>query len=336
VVKEVFPRKFFPPPQRDKAGRVKWNFMEEPLQKKMMEIEGASSEALRRALANDLTKDFISSLYYKATRNPPENITIEFKGETRSGKSTGGIMLAKLISYWWDKEFTVKNILPNQSELLHRLKDAEYGETFLVDEQIQEAYGEGTYRETEQLSMNLNICAKRCINIIFIYPPHFIMRNAPYGLETIAKDVKSKYIKCYYHDLRRKAFGFGGTWPHGVVYLPKFQDSYYQELPKSKWSKIRAKNFSEKHYDFDSQLEEDYEVKKDGWITEITNLDAGMRNKVKQEIAEKLAIDPKFLELKKQGKREAYLQIMINKGTFMEMAKTELASVVDMAMVLAS
>jgi hypothetical protein len=340
---EIFPRDIFVEPKteitRDNGGRPvtkpKFNFSEEPLHKKLLELEAVNSDSLRRAINNDLTIDFIKSLHYKATRTPPENINIEIKGQTRSGKSTVGITLGILISRWWGHEFTIDNILPNQGELLYKLKDAKYGETFLVDEQTPETYGEGILRETSQLGSNLNICAKKCNNLIFIYPPNFVSRNSPFGLEAIAKDTLNKYVKCFYYDLRRKEYG-GTQIPRGYVVLPKFRNTKYKNLSKSKWSERRLANWEEKHYDYDSFLEEEYEGKKDSWIKDVRNMDASVRDKKKHELATILADDDKFLSIRRNGEKEAYVLLLVNSGQVIEMTRSEIKTVVDMANVIAT
>jgi hypothetical protein len=332
IRERIFPREFFHEPPKKADGSPDWNFMEEPLNKKLLEQEMQTQDSLRKAISNNLTEEFFTSLYYKVARKPPENITIEIKGETRSGKSSVGIFLSKLISHWWNKEFTVNNIMANQGELLYKLKDAEFGSTWLVDEQTPEDVGEGAYTQAGSLLKCLNIGAKKCLNMIFIYPPRFVMRNAPFGLEIIAKDTTSRYIKVWFHDLRRKNYGYGGIWPHGFVYIPKYIDRHYQE--SSAKSPFRKMNLKERGSDFDSQLEEDYEQKKDAWIEDIVSLDAGVRNKKKEEISEMLADDPVFLKQKNSALREAYLQMLINRGKVMELARTEFATVVNMAKIL--
>jgi hypothetical protein len=333
--REVFPKELFVSPLKDKGGKPLWKWEEEPINKRLLNREAQESEALRKALSTDLTADFIKSLYHKVTRTPSENINIEVKGETRSGKSSVGIFLAKLISYWWGHEFTPESVLPNQGVLLERLKDAEYGETFLIDEQTPETYGEGILRETEQLGMCLNITAKQCNNLIFIYPPSFTSRNSPYGLETLAKDVHNKYIKLFYHDLRRKQFGFGGIWPQGFITLPKYQEEDYQVLPKSKWSKRRVSNQEQKGYDFDSLFEETYEAKKDEWVKAVRELDSSVRMKIKEDVSIKLADDEKFMSLKTFGQKEAYVLLQINRKNIQDFARSEIKTIVDMATVIA-
>ena len=329
----MMPRTLFPPPVRFN-GKIVSHWNRDDLREKVEAIDIQNSESYRKALQTDFSKAFISTIYKKAISVPPENINLEIKGETRSGKSSVGIFLAKLISYWWDLEFTEDNILANQSELLYKLKEAKYGETFVVDEQTTTAFGEGVIRETEQLGMNLNICAKKCNNLIFIYPPHFTGRNAPFGLEVVSKDFHNKYIKAYYHDLRTKSFGFGGMYPRGYIILPKYQDVDYQKKPIGKWDEERLSHFKEAGYDYDSGLEQRYEKKKDSWINDIRDLDVGVREKKKEDFAVELSSDDRFLALKSKGMREAYVKILINRKKFIELTKGEIESVVNMACVL--
>lgn len=330
-MKELRPRELFPR-RNSKGWRMNWT--EYPLTTKVLNMEAQNSPALQRAMRLDLTEEFIKTLYAKATNSPPENITIEIKGQTRSGKSTLGIFLCKLISYWWGLDFTVDNILPNQTELLYRLKDAKYGETFLVDEQLPEDFGEGIVRESGQLLKNLNICAKKCNNLVFVYPQHFTSRNAPFGLETFAKDTQNKLIKAWYHDLERKSFGFAGVYPRGYIIVPKYVDEDYKKIKKERWSKKRKDNFAERGYDFDSLLEEQYEEKKDAWIEEVRSLDGSMREQKKLELASELANDDFFMKLSSKGKKEAFLKMKIARGEFMELTVGEIESVVSMAAVL--
>ena len=81
-------------------------------------------------------------------------------------------------------------------------------------------------------------------------------------------------------------------------------------------------------------VQEEYEGKKDLWIEDVRNMDAGVRDKKKTELATKLSEDDSFMSLKSNGQKEAYVQLLINKGKIIEMAKTEMKTVVDMALVL--
>jgi len=63
-------------------------------------------------------------------------------------------------------------------------------------------------------------------------------------------------------------------------------------------------------------------------------MDASIRNRHKQEIALSIALDPKFKMLKTNLQRDAYIQILVNTGKIMELAKTEISSVASMAQVM--
>lgn len=301
----------------------------------MLNLEKARSlDILAPALQRDLTERFFHTLWYKVKQKPPENINIEIKGQPRSGKSSGAIFLYIWLSEAWGYEPTVENILPNQSELLFRLKDAKFGETFVVDETRPESYGEGVLTEQEQLGTNIDICAKKCNNLIFIFPPRFLGRSSAYGLETLGKDNVNKWNKFFLYDIgERRALGFS-MFPIGYVTIPKYIDDKYVNLPMKKWSEKRLKNFKEKAYDYDSQFEEDYEEKKDLGIESVRRMDGSFRNKMKEELAEKLLEDEGFVKLKKRSLRIAYLQIKMNRGELMDMSKSEMVSLVDMAEVL--
>ena len=54
------------------------------------------------------------------------------------------------------------------------------------------------------------------------------------------------------------------------------------------------------------------------------------RNKIKEDYAQNLADDSLFHELSNK-ERSAYVQLKINSGDFMEMAKTEIETIVSMA-----
>jgi len=315
-----------------KPRKPPFKFKQEPLADSILSEEvRRSPEILGRALNTDYTERFFNNMWYKVHQRPPENVNIEIKGQTRSGKSTSGLFLYIWLCKAYDIEPTVDNILANQSELLYKLKDSKYGESFLVDEQTPETYTEGILAESEQLSKNINICAKKCNNLIFICPPKFMARAAPFGLSTIGKDIENNWNKCFLYDLSdRRTVGWANI-PMGYVLIPKYIDKKYFEKPREKWSDGRLQTYLEKGYEYMSQLEEDYEAKKDIWIEEVRALSGNMRNKRKEELAEELADDPIFLELKRVPEKEAYIQMKINHGEFMEMAKTEITTLVHMA-----
>lgn len=322
----VFPEDLF------RKAKSELEFTQEPLKDEILRIEQSKSpEILGRALSNDMTRLFFKSLWFKIHQNPPENITLEIKGGTRSSKSTNAIFIYVWLSRAWGYEPVVGNILANQAELLYKLKDSRYGETFIVDEQTPETYSEGIIAETEQLGNNLNICAKKCNNIIFIFPTRFTIRGAPYGLETMGRDVKNKWNKCFLYDLgERRAMGFS-NFPMGYVTIPKYVDEKYAFTPQAKWNPARLENYKEKGYDFDSLLEEEYEEKKNEWIEDVRKISGSMRNKIKDKYAYDLSQDLGFTGLTSKTTRMAFVQMKVNRGGFMEMSKNEMETIVGMA-----
>lgn len=325
MLSSPMPREIFHKPKTD------FNFKQEPLAEKLINYEIARSpDTLGRAMTTDLTPYFFQNLFHKVNQKPPENINLEIKGQTRSGKSTDGLTIYVWECKAYGYEPTVENILPNQAELLYKLKDARFGESYLIDEQTPETYTEGISAEAEQLGKNLNICAKMCNNLTFIFPPKFTIKSSPYGLETIGKDTTNFWNKCLLYDLSdRRLLGFSAM-PMGYVLIPKFLDKKYYQKPREKWSEKKLQTYINRGYEYLSQLEEDYETKKDIWIEEVRSLSGNSRNKIKEEYAQTLADDLLFSSLSNK-ERSAYVQIKINAGEFMEMAKTEIETIVSMA-----
>ena len=63
MIKEIFPEELFKRPKAKPDGNPDWHFMEEPLNKRLIEQDIQNSDALRRALNTNLTEDFFSSIY---------------------------------------------------------------------------------------------------------------------------------------------------------------------------------------------------------------------------------------------------------------------------------
>lgn len=88
------------------------------------------------------TKLFFEFLDYKTRYR--ENIGVEVKGGTRTGKSTVGIAIDRYIAHLTGVPFTLWHACANEIEYLEKLKtpDLTYGSSFLIDEQslsIEEA-----------------------------------------------------------------------------------------------------------------------------------------------------------------------------------------------------
>jgi len=170
-----------------------------------------------------------------------ENIIIEIKGYTRSGKSSVGITIAKLISYLTGKEFTQYQICRNESEYQQKIKlwsklRKTFNTVWVVDEQKETHVGVGSYAEmTLQEDIN-NIVAIENIHTIWIHPPHFVGRNSLVGLETYGRNFEHRITRCIMYDLHEnKKVGI----PMGLVFIPIFRDKSFEEkYVEKKWEQV--------------------------------------------------------------------------------------------------
>jgi len=309
--------------------KVDAEFKIDPVRDMIMQENQRNNPQWRKSYNTNYTDRFVDALKFKVEYK--ENLNIEIKGDTRSGKSTGGMLLGLMVSSMWKMPFSIENICEDQSALIKKLETAEFGETFLVDEQKGELFGEGVNREAQQLGDIQNICAKNCNNMIWIYPTRFNSRRGQHGLEAYGKDTENKFVRFLYYDMR--GGGDQYFYPKGVVELPKFIEKAYVNLPRGKWSDYRKKIFDEGRPQMDSWLEEEYEIKKDAWINEVLKRQGSSRYKEMNDMAEELANDPDFVmyATKKRKYAESYIYDKVVKQELPELTLTEFQKLLDFA-----
>ena len=114
-------------------------------------------EDTRVKLNRNLTTLFNSWLDNKLIAK--ELAKINIKGEVRSGKSLIGLkILNKLTNFYPEKKFDVDHqVCANQKEYRQKVSNAEFGSSFLVDENAFSNVGLGSMTETQQLKDVLNM-----------------------------------------------------------------------------------------------------------------------------------------------------------------------------------
>jgi hypothetical protein len=176
-----------------------------------------------------------------------ENIIMEIKGHTRSGKSIVGISIGKLITklvnhyFKLNRQFKQFNVCKNESEYFQKIrfankKGVSFNSTWVVDEQKETHTGVGSYSElTLQEDIN-NIVAIECIHTIWIHPPHFVGRNALVGLETYGKNKEYRVTRCIMYDLHEnQKVGV----PMGLAYIPVIDDPEFEgKYIEKKWEQV--------------------------------------------------------------------------------------------------
>jgi len=217
-------------------GSLKW--MIDPIQSYTIQLKKQKLRAYAEALSRNLTGLYFQFLEYKVKLK--ENISIECKGVTRSGKSTAMISSAKYVQRFTGVKFKPDFMCPNEQYFIDKVKNGVDNQSLVVDEQLETHVGIGSYREMQYIEDLNNIIAKRCIHCFWIHPPDFVGRNAFYGLETAGRNFKHKLTKLLLYDLTSKTFG-ASSIPLGFVIIPKYNDPEFEE----KYEKIKDKHIEE-------------------------------------------------------------------------------------------
>lgn len=112
-------------------------FEVDPVQDDQIRDACARNSGFAELLFRDKTGLFFDFLEYKVKYR--ENITLEVKGQTRSGKSTLAIAVCMFIANLNGVPFEFKNICANEIEYLQKVKSDEFedGSVFLIDEQTE-------------------------------------------------------------------------------------------------------------------------------------------------------------------------------------------------------
>lgn len=133
-----------------------------------------------------------------------ENVSLNAKGTTRSGKSLGMLSISDdILSNYQNKEFNPDYIISaNQKEFRQKLKNADFGDIQQIDENAFANVGMGSVTEMQQLKDIQNIIAKKNIHTIYITPRVFLETNANIGLSTWGKDPKNWLSRFLLYDLR--------------------------------------------------------------------------------------------------------------------------------------
>jgi len=172
------------------------NFIEDVFDKKVRDQIAQYDPIYRASLYFDSTTDFNKWLNDK--RSIKKNTSINIKGDTRGGKSLVGLKIADNNSRYYNKPFKIDYIVcGNQREYRMKLDKAEFGDSFLIDENAFANVGEGTNAESQQLKDIQNIIAKKNIHTIYITPRQFLDTGAKMGLEyhsTAYNDWLSKFL----------------------------------------------------------------------------------------------------------------------------------------------
>lgn len=119
----------------------------------------------------------------------------------------------------------------------------------------------------------------------------------------------------------------GLATPLGYIIVGKVQDPKYQQLPEDKWSKYRLENkYKLKRTDFDSMLEESYEIKKDTWIEKEKDRDFGYHHEERFKLGVWLGQQKLFQEQKTKAQKN-----VLARNIFKDLTTAEVEELVEIA-----
>jgi len=120
--------------------------------------------------------------------------------KTRSGKSLTCLKIGDIIlndSDVQDFEKDIEKIVcGNQVEYRQKLNKAEFGEFYLVDENLFNQSGMGSNIEASQLKDVNSIIAKMNVSVLYINPEKFLNVGATLGLSTYGRDSENWLSRC--------------------------------------------------------------------------------------------------------------------------------------------
>ena len=158
---------------------------EEMLVQDIYQRDESAKIKLNRNVTREFHDEFI--LFHKQKRNIRYNI----KGDTRDGKSYIGLKITNMDFNIRGIDFNENitySICGNQIEYRQKLKNAKFGDFFLIDENFFIRAGLGSNIEAYQLTDYNNIIAKQNIGNIFITPQRFLNSGSVLGFSTYGRD----------------------------------------------------------------------------------------------------------------------------------------------------
>lgn len=143
-------------------------------------------------LNRNVTKDFYDEM--KLYHDQKRNLRFSIKGETRDGKSLIALKISDIKLELQQETLlnqVTKIVCGNQVEYRLKLKNAKFGDFYIIDENFFFRGGLGGNIETSQLKDYNSQIAKFNISLIFITPEKFLPVGATLGLSTYGRDNKN-------------------------------------------------------------------------------------------------------------------------------------------------
>lgn len=210
------------PTKKLQVNPAKIRYEVDPIQDERIRDRMIKNPEYARIMSINKSKLFYS--WIKKKLELKENILIEIKGYTRSGKSIVGMTIAKLIAKLVGRDFTQYQVCKNESEYFKRLRiwsklKKSFNSSWVVDEQVETHVGIGCLTEGHDV---LTTCGWKKIETISDTDRVLcIDRNTLKTVESKFKLLKRKHIEDLYKLLLWNGLELEMTPEHPLLVLDK-------------------------------------------------------------------------------------------------------------------
>jgi hypothetical protein len=232
-----------------------------------------------RTIHTNFTPNFVEYLVRKTQLN--EVMGVGVKGQVRGGKSTFALSIACFLSALRGRKFDINSVCASEFEFLEKVKTAEFGQIFLIDESKLGVFGVGSVAKRMKLKDLANIIAIKNISTIYCSPREFNSENADYGFHILgrARTSKPRMIRALMYNLAER--GVGTYVPYGLVSLPIFKDIF----------------------DYGDELDEAYHEKKLEWVEQEQKSEGSIMRDIQLNMAKELLKHPEIVRATKRKER---------------------------------
>lgn len=317
--------------------KIEW--VVDPIQDDYIKEKMAVNSAFAEALMKNKTQLFFEFLHHKPAWREP--ITLEFKGQTRSGKSTFATGVCKYVSNINQVPFPFTHISPNETIYLEKMRvlNAPEGSCFQIDEQTETHAGAGSYTEMQLIEDITNITAKKCYNTSWAHPHEFVGRMSQIGIELFGKNPDLLLLRGIMYNLAQKSLT---NTPIGIVIFPVgwlFPCGIFGKKIRFKGEEtiITCNKLVCPQYKNCKFFMGQYEHQKDVKIEEVLSQSLHDREIARLQVIEKIANNPVFQKAKKLDEKMSVARLLVPFGTpeklileFCRIAKSSNISVEDL------
>jgi len=225
---------------------ITFHWESSPLTDLVHQVRLERDPILLNSLMKNINKRYYGDLHWRlgiyGAKNHEKNFIQSIFGETGAGKSNVMVYLGDYVMTGADKTFTVDDICFPRTELLQRMKDViglrdleeiteehisqSRGQAFSLDEQKRGNFGEGSYREAQELQTIIDVFRRLQTFNTFISPELHGIKISHFYLEAWAIDYEKAMNKCILYDK--------SLFPLGYILTRQARDEIWKPYSRKK------------------------------------------------------------------------------------------------------